>query len=98
MLLGQKSQGVGDTIRYRITYENWLEEGESLATPVSVVLDPASTGKDATIGSVSITPSNHVIFTVSGGSVNETFTFDVQVHNSRGEIKNDTLAITIVQP
>lgn len=99
MLLGQKPHTAGNATRFVIDYSDWLLEGESLAAPATVVMDPlTATVNDVTIGAVAITPSNHLVFLLSGGSVNETFTLDVQVHTSRGEVKNDTLAFTVIKP
>jgi len=100
MILGQKSHTAGDHTRYIIDYSRWLEEGVSLAT-ATVVMDPAftTTVTDITISLVTVLAEhNRVSFVMAGGSVNETFTLDVQVTDSRGETKNDTLHFVIVAP
>jgi hypothetical protein len=100
MILGQKAHTAGDTIRYIVNYTDWLEDGVSLST-ATVVLDPAFTAAvtNITISGVTVlTEHNKVAFVMSGGSVNENFTLDVQVTDSRSEVKNDTLLFQIVAP
>lgn len=96
MLLGRKIHGAGDHIRYAVDYSNWLGDGESLVSG-TVVLDPAFTATvtDVVLSGVVVTPSHHLVFVMSGGSANEVFTLDVQITNSRGEIKNDTIEFSI---
>jgi hypothetical protein len=98
MLLGQKAHTVGNTIRYEVKYSDWLDEGVTL-TNATVVLDPAFTAtvKDVTISGV-VHTATHVYFLLAGGSLNETFTLDVQATDSRLEIKNDTLGFQVVAP
>ena len=100
MILGQKAHTAGDTIRYLIDYTRWLEDGVSLSAAV-VTLDPAFTATvtDITIALVSVLlEHNRVAFVMAGGHVNETFTLDCQVTDSRGETKNDTLQFVVVAP
>lgn len=97
MILGQKAHTAGDTIRYIIDYSRWLEDGVSLSI-ATVAMDPGSSLiHDITISLVTVLAAHsRVSFLMAGGSVNETFTLDVQVTDSRGEIKNDTLQFTVV--
>lgn len=98
-MLGQKAHTAGNKTRYEVDYIDWLEEGTSLAT-ATVVLDAKFVGTvtDITITNVTTLPSSKVAFFMQGGSVNETFTLDCQITDSRGEIKNDTLGFTVVAP
>lgn len=99
MFLGRKPHTAGNTIRYEVDYSNWLADGVSL-TSATVVLTPAFTAtvKDITITGVQALVSHMVVFTMAGGSLNETFTLDVQVVDNRGETKNDTVGFNIVAP
>jgi hypothetical protein len=100
MILGQKAHTAGDTIRYIVNYTDWLEDGVSL-TAGTVVLDPlfTATVRDITISGVTVlTEHNKVAFVMAGGSVNENFTLDVQITDSRNEVKNDTLLFQVVAP
>lgn len=95
-VLGRKQHTAGNTIRYAVDYSLWLDDGDTITGGV-VTKDAASAAiTDMTIGAVTVTPSQHLVFTVQGGSVNETLTIDVQATNSRGEVKKDTAILTVV--
>lgn len=98
-LLGTKLHTAGNTIRYVVDYCDWLEDGTNL-TAATVTLSSAFTATvtDLVISAVTRTPSHEVTFLLAGGSANETFTLDVHVTDSRGEIKLDTLGFTVVAP
>lgn len=99
MFLGSKQHTAGNATRYSVDYSDWLEDGVSL-TGATIVLSPAFTATvtDVAIANVVAAPSHHVFFTLTGGSVNENFTLDAQITDSRGERKNDTLGFTVVAP
>lgn len=99
MLLGTKPHTAGNRRAYAVDYSDWLEEGMSLASG-TVVLSAAFTATvtDVVISAVAATPSNHLVFTMQGGSINEAFTLDVQGIDSRGEIKNDTVGFVVIKP
>lgn len=90
MLLGQKYHTAGNVIRYEIDYSNWLEDGVSLLT-AAVTGGPT----DITITGVGLLTPHKVVFTLHGGSVNESFTLAVSITDSRGETKNDTVGFVI---
>lgn len=93
MLLGNKPHTAGNAIRYEIDYSDWLEDGVSLLT-ATVTGGPS----DITITAAALLTPHKVVFKMSGGSVNETFTLSVQVTDSRGETKNDTVGFAIIAP
>lgn len=98
MLLGTKLHTAGNTRRFQIDYSNWLEEGESLSSG-TVVKPPGVALPDITLSpAASVLNSTHLLFTMAGGSANEAFTLNVQITNSRGEVKNDTVGFTVVAP
>lgn len=100
MSLGRITHTAGNKTRYVLTYEDWLLDGESLTTG-TVVLDPdfTATVTDVVISDVAVNNSKDaLIFFLAGGSVDEIFTIDVQITNSRGEIKNDTIDFFVVDP
>lgn len=99
MSLGRKAHGAGNRTRYIVDFSDWLGEGESLVSG-TVVLDPAFTATvtDITISGVLVQPSGHLVFLLAGGAVSEVFTLDVQIVNSRTEIKNATLEFFVVAP
>jgi len=97
--LGTKNHTAGNLTIYTADYDAWLDDGVSLAAGATVVLDPAFTATvtDVTISSIVVHP-RHITFMLAGGSVNEVFTLDVQVTDSRGEIKNDTCGFRVIAP
>lgn len=99
MFLGQKLHTAGNHTRYKIDYSNWLDDGVTLSNTATVVLDPAFTATvtDVVISGIIVHP-DHLYFTLAGGAVNEAFTLDVQVTDSRTGIKNDTVGFQIVAP
>jgi hypothetical protein len=100
MSLGRVSFTAGNKTRYVLEYEDWLLDGETLVSG-TVVLDPdfTATVTDITISGVTVNNSKDaLIFFVEGGAVDEIFTLDVQVVNSRTEIKNDTIEFFVVDP
>jgi hypothetical protein len=96
-LLGQKPHTAGNTTRYAIDYNAWLDPGVTL-TAGSVTMDPTTPTPNISITGVTHTSSNHLLFFVAGGTVNEIFTLDVQITDSRGEVKNDTVRFVVVAP
>lgn len=99
MLIGNKPFTAGNTTRYEIDYSDWLDDGVTLSS-ATVVMDPkfTATVTDITISGVVVQLAHKVVFFLHGGSVNETFTLDVQVVDSRAETKNDTMNFTVVAP
>ena len=99
MLIGNKQHTAGNRTRYEIDYEEWLDEGRTLnqSSGFSAALAPGSTVNDVTIDQVSVT-SHRLYFFVSGGSINEAFTVQVQVTDTLGEIVTDTVNYTVVAP
>lgn len=97
--LGSRVHYAGNTIRYVIEYDQWLQEGESLKAPCTVAVaaqTPPIT--DVTITGITTTPSNEIVFLMGGGSANEVFTLNVLATNSRNEVKNDTIEFSINTP
>lgn len=81
---------VGNRKRYTLKYHRWLPEGVTLT--VATVTSSSAT---ATIDGVTHT-ADKVFFFVNNGVLNETFTATVQVTDTRGQIKNDTINFTVV--
>lgn len=93
MQLGQLPFTVGNKTRYRIDYDFWLEEDESLTT-TAVTVDVA----DVTISGVLVNPDKTVTFFAEGATVSDLFTVSIQTFNSRTEEKNDTILFNVVDP
>ncbi len=98
MLLKNLNFTAGNKIRYRLDYSNWLEDGSTVASGTATLVAQTPAITDVTISGVLVDPTGHLVFFVQGGSVNETFTVAVQATDSRGEIKNDTIAFTVIAP
>lgn len=94
--LGYKSHTEGNRTVYDVDYDNWLDPGINLVSGATVTLsdDFTATVTDVTIEDISV-HARHLTFVLEGGSVNETFTLDVQATNSRGEIKNNTVGFQV---
>lgn len=93
MLLGRRPFPIGDTRQFKVDYQYWLAEG---ATLVSATVTADS---DAMTVSAVIAEHNYLTFSMAGSpEVNADFTVSVQILNSRGEIKNDTIQFFAVSP
>lgn len=94
MLIGRKTFSAGNVTRYGVDYGAWLLEGCTLVQSgfSASVLAPAPS--DITVDQVVVT-ADHLHFFVSGGSVNETFTVQVQVTDTLGEIVIDTIDFNV---
>lgn len=92
MQLAKASHTVGNRIRFIIDYSDWLDDGVTVSAGAVT-----SSSTTATInGTLAI--DNKVLFYVNGGVLAETFTVSIQMTDSKGEIKNDTMAFTVVAP
>lgn len=98
MLLATKQHTAGNKTRYHVNYRDWLDAGRTLnpsigfsATALAPIL------ADVTVDQVSVT-ADDLYFWVSGGTLNEAFTVEVQVTDTLGEIVIDTVNFTVVQP
>lgn len=96
MLIGSRHHGAGNTTRYEVEYCYWLDRGQTLHNAgFSAVLVNAPA--DVSISGVSVT-AHRLYFTLSGGSVNETFTVQVQVTDTLNEVVVDTINFTVAAP
>lgn len=102
MLIASRAHTAGNSIRYEIDYSQWLEEGRTLKNSgFSAVMIPDTLGNlppaDVTINQVSVT-STHLYFFVNGGSLNETFTVQVQITDTLNEVLIDTINFNVIAP
>lgn len=81
--------------RYAIDYSDWLDTGETvLSTNFQVTPNVPSTG--LVVDAVSISASGQeVVFFTSFGSNNVTYTVDVQIQTSGGQVKEDTVVFSV---
>lgn len=92
MPLSRCPHTVGDRKRYTVTYDQWLDDGVTVEEG-TVTSDSAT----ATIDGVLVV-DNKIVFFVNGGELNETFTASVQMVDSKGGIKNDTIDYYVIAP
>ena len=91
-MIAKRPHTVGNRRRYRINYEDWLEEGVTVDTATVV-----SSSATATIDTVSVA-GNSVVFFVNGGVLNEEFTASISMVDSKTGIKHDTMDFFVIAP
>jgi hypothetical protein len=105
MKIARKPFSAGATTRYWVDYSYWLEDGRTLsqvdgACTAVLIADPdvpgSSVPTDVTVNQIEVTASK-LYFFVSGGSVNETFTVQVQATDTLGEVIVDTIDFNVIQ-
>lgn len=99
MQIGSFQHSAGDTLRYEVDYTYWLDEGRTLKnTGYAVsITSPSPAPADVMISQISVT-ADKLYFFVGGGSVNETFTVQVQVTDTLNEVVVDTISFTVTAP
>lgn len=93
-LLASKQHTVGDTRRWTVRYKRWLDNTVNIKT-----ITVTSSSATCTIGmpAPAIVGSD-VQFFLTGGVLNETLTVSLQMVDSVGNTKNDTISYTVVAP
>lgn len=92
MLLASRSHTAGDTRRWEIDYSRWLDNTVDIDTA-----DVTSSSTSCTVQSSEVL-GDTVIFFLTGGNVGETFTVSLQVNDTVGNTKTDTIAFTCIAP
>lgn len=93
MLLDKRTVPMGDRRKITIRYEDFLCQGEKLATFTATV----SSGAVSTIDTTSISDDEtKAVFFVNAATVNETFTATVQVVLNTTEVVTDTISFATV--
>lgn len=104
MKIARKAFSVGASLRYVVDYCYWLQEGRTLnelagACTATLIADPdipgSSVPTDVTVSQIQVT-SDKLYFFVTGGSINETFTVQVQATDTLGEIIIDTVEFVVL--
>ena len=90
MLLGSKQHTAGDTKRWRIDYSRWLANAVNIESATVTSSSVTCTTDD------SIVLGDEVIFFLTGGVQGETLTVSVTMTDTDGNVKNDTLAFTVI--
>jgi hypothetical protein len=92
MILGAKQHTAGDTKKWTIEYEDWLDNTASIAQFVAT-----SPSSDLTIANITIL-GHQGTFQVVGGVANEQVVVALVMTDSVGNVKNDTISFTVVPP
>jgi hypothetical protein len=92
MILGSKVHTAGDTKRWRIDYSRWLVNAVNIASATLTSSSATCTVDD------SVVLGDEVVFFLTGGVQGETVTVSVVMTDTDGNIKNDTIAFTVVAP
>lgn len=95
MRLGNFSKTPAERKRYAIDYSEWLDTGETV-TARTFTVTPVNVTTPFLVDASSINAAGTVLtFFVSGGANNTTYTVDVQITTSGGQIKEDTIIYTV---
>lgn len=92
MVLAHKPHTVGDRRRYVVDYSQWLDTGVTLSAGTATTASGTASVDGVTHDTTTLT------FFVNGGILNEIFTVAVQVTDSLGEVKNDTIEFFVQAP
>jgi hypothetical protein len=90
-LLGSKQHTVGNTTRWNVNYALWLEkDGANIEQ-----IDVESNSPTCTVANISVLGPD-VFFFLTGGTLNERLMVALTMTDNIGNIKNDTIAFTVV--
>lgn len=92
MLQATRRHTAGNRKRQVLNYNEWLEEGVTVAS-ATVTSDSAT----CTVDDVTVV-ENYVIFFLNAGVANEELTLSLQMVDSKTGIKNDTVAVKVYAP
>lgn len=91
-MLARLPHTVGNRSRKTVAYDQWLADGVTVASALVT-----SSSATATINGTTVV-DNKVIFFVNGGVLSETFTVSIQMTDSKGGIKHDTINFFVIAP
>lgn len=93
--IGSPTKTPAEIKRYKITYGDWLDTGETVITRTFVV-STEGTGALPTVPTSEITDAGlSVTFFIAGGDDGETYEVIVQVTTSGGQTKEDALSVAV---
>jgi hypothetical protein len=92
MPLASKRHTEGDTRKWTVDYERWLDNTVDIET-----IDVQSSSTSCTIQSSTIL-GDTVVFFLTGGNLGETLTVTLEMQDSDGNHKRDTIIYTVVSP
>jgi hypothetical protein len=92
MLLASRTHTAGDTKRWSVSYDRWLDNTAEIET-----IDIQSSSTTCTVNAPQIL-GHDVIFFLTGGTLNERVTLTLTMTDDLGNVKHDTIAFTVVAP
>jgi hypothetical protein len=92
MPLASKRHTVGDTRKWTVDYERWLDNTVDIET-----IQVQSSSTSCTIQSSQVL-GDTVIFFLTGGNLGETLTVSLHMTDTDGNVKSDQIFFTVVSP
>jgi hypothetical protein len=92
MLIASKAHTAGNIIRWRLGYEHWLDNAAEITG-----MQITSSAADLTVSNIQML-GRHVYFMLTGGTANEQATLTLVMSDNFGNVKKDTLQMTVVPP
>ena len=92
MILDSRTHTAGDVIRWRVDYDDWLDNAATIEQ-----IDVESNSATCTVGNISIL-GREIVFFLSGGVVNEQVTLSLTMTDSLENVKNDSVSFVVVAP
>jgi hypothetical protein len=90
MLQVSKMHHVGDTIRWKVDYDKWLDNAAEI-----ISMNVTSSSATCTVSNVQVL-GRHIYFFLVGGAANEQPTVSLQMVDNFGNKKNDSIHFTVV--
>jgi hypothetical protein len=92
MLQMSKIHTAGNTIRWKVDYNKWLDNAAEIAS-----MNVTSSSTTCTVGNIQIL-GRHIYFFLVGGAANEQPTVSLAMTDTFGNIKHDSIHFTVVAP
>jgi len=92
MILASKQHTANDVRRWRVDYSQWLENPDTLVSAVVTSSSATATVDDSSV------LGKEVIFFISGGVQGERVNVSIVATDTSQNVRNDTIAFTIVAP
>lgn len=94
MKLGKFTKTSVERKRYALDYSDWLDTGETVSSVVFAVTPAGATPLVVDANSISASGTT-VVFFVNYGATGTTYTLDVQITTSGGQIKEDQILFAV---
>jgi hypothetical protein len=94
MKLARFTKGPTERKRYSIDYSDWLDTGETISAVVFAPSPLVAGGLEVDAFTIS-TPATSVVFFANAGINGTTYTLDVTITTSGGQIKEDQILFSV---